>query len=82
MCSSEETDNEDEADDNDEDLDQDNIDGKKGDSDKEKFGVESKVVITFHEDRFVYRERAVNTRKCCKKNCSYEYKIEALFSKI
>jgi len=78
---SEETDNED-ADDNDEGMDQDDTDDKKGDSDEEKFGVESKVVITFYEDRFVYREGAVNTKKCCKKNCSYEYKIEASFTKI
>ena len=64
--------------------DQDDSDEIKGDSNVEKLGVESRVVITFYKDRFVYKEKAVNTRKCsnCKSNCSYEYKIEACFVKI
>ena len=50
---------------------------------KVKFGVETRVVVTFYQDKFLYKERVVNTRKCSKcDNCSYEYKANALFAKI
>ena len=66
-----------------EDFDGDEEAGQDDSNDK-KFGVESRVVVTFYKDWFVYKEKAVNTRRCsnCKSNCSYEYKLEACFAKI
>jgi len=51
--------------------------------DKVKFGIESRFVVTFYQDKFLYKERVVNTRKCTRcEECSYEYKIKAIFAKI
>eukprot|EP00092_Neocalanus_flemingeri_P020778 GFUD01022514.1.p1 GENE.GFUD01022514.1~~GFUD01022514.1.p1 ORF type:complete len:259 (+),score=64.77 GFUD01022514.1:55-831(+) len=54
-----------------------------GIGEKGKFGLKTRVLITFFENQFVYQERSVNTRKC--KNCtgcSYEYKAEAWYAKM
>jgi len=50
---------------------------------EENFGVASRIVVTFYQDKFIYKERVANTRKCSKcGGCSYVYSVDAWFSKI
>merc|ERR1712096_278349 len=58
-----------------EDYDEENAQDDSDDIVKEKFGVESRVAISFYNDKFVYKQRSLKTEKC------FEYKIEASFAK-
>jgi hypothetical protein len=49
---------------------------------EENCRVESRIVVTFYQGKFIYKERVGNTRKCTKcRSCSYVYSVEAWFSK-
>ena len=47
---------------------------------RKKFGVDSRIVMTFYQGKFLYTERAVNIMMCSTfKDCSYVYSVKAWF---
>eukprot|EP00092_Neocalanus_flemingeri_P099618 GFUD01127105.1.p1 GENE.GFUD01127105.1~~GFUD01127105.1.p1 ORF type:complete len:234 (+),score=70.89 GFUD01127105.1:51-752(+) len=58
------------------------VDGEEGENVEEKFVAESRVLVTFFKDQFVYEERAVKRRKSKCESYSYEYNVEAWYAKI
>jgi len=46
------------------------------------FGVDNRVVVTFYQGKFIFKERVAHYRKCTRcRSCSYVYTVEASFSK-
>ena len=49
---------------------------------EENCRVDSRIVVTFYQGKFIYKERVGSTRKCTKcRSCSYVYSVSAWFSK-